>query len=321
MRVLVRILFILFYSSTIFAEEIVIQGTVVNSKTSKSIPNVNIFLREKILGTSSNNNGYFKIKIPVKYESDFLFFEHIGFDTLALRISLVIDQKEFYLNPKPIQSSAIQIEAERSNIRILKDLPQPITVIDNKAFEIRGYIDAGDLLSTDQSIQIEEETSGKKVVTMRAGNADDILVLLNGIKMNSIYDNIFDLSLINLEDVERFEIIKGSHTALYGSDGFSGVINVVPKWYKNYYAKVQQRFGSYNTADWNLQFNYDLLSRINLAYTYKKGNSQRKYVNDPEAENALDNNMIHHSANMNINLSSKQNMTLIITVLMNLYPI
>ena len=122
-------------------------------------------------------------------------------------------------------------------------------MLESKTFEIRGFIDAGDLLKTEHSIQVEEDLSGKKTVSIRGGNPDEIVVMYNGVKLNRAYDNTFDLSLIDLEDIDRFEIIKGSNTALYGPEAFSGVINIVPKTQYDYHVRFQQRLGTYQSGN------------------------------------------------------------------------
>jgi hypothetical protein len=292
-----RYLYLLFltYICIVSGQHIKIQGSVYNIATDEPIPNVNIYLPDYTKGTISDNQGKFVLEISEQMVDRILIFEHIGFDTLILAVEDFPGNSVIYLKPNPLKSDAIDVEALRLDIEIVKDLPQALKVIKKDEFEIRGYTDAGDLLSKDQSIQINEETSGKKTLAMRAGNADDVLILLNGIKLNNAYDNTFDISFINLENVERIEIIKGSHTALYGPDGFSGVINIIPDWYKKYNIKFQQRFGTYNSAYWNLQLNYDFLNRAYISYNYKNGNSTRKYKDNSELNNSLNNKTDQHT--------------------------
>ena len=114
------------------------------------------------------------------------------------------------MQPRVIQLQGIEVigQNERQKIEISKDIPQTVALLDAKNFEIRGYVDAGDYLKTEHSVQVEEEISGKKTLSIRGGNADEVIVLYNGVKMNSSFDNLFDFSLIDLENLERFELIK-----------------------------------------------------------------------------------------------------------------
>ena len=162
-------------------------------------------------------------------------------------------KKYIYLQSRVIPLEGVRVEGERvQNMEIEKDIPQTVSLIKARKFETRGFVDAADLLRTDHSIQVAEELSGKKTVSIRGGNPDDTIVLYNGVKMNRTYDNTYDLSLIDLEDIERFEIIKGSNTALYGPEAFSGVINIVPKVQYGHKIRFQQRFGTYQSGNWGL---------------------------------------------------------------------
>jgi len=59
-------------------------------------------------------------------------------------------------------------------------------------------------------------------------SASRVLVLANGVHMNSRRDGVIDLSLIPLAPGDRVEIVKGPLSALYGSAAIGGVLNVVP---------------------------------------------------------------------------------------------
>ena len=57
------------------------------------------------------------------------------------------------------------VEIEETGVsQIAKDLPQTISMIEARNFEIRGFTDAGDLLRVDHSVQIDERISGNRVM-------------------------------------------------------------------------------------------------------------------------------------------------------------
>jgi len=61
---------------------------------------------------------------------------------------------------------------------------------------------------------------------MNGMGSEHTLVILDGIKMNSAQNSVFDLSLLPLESVERIEIQGNGAGSLYGSDAMAGVISV-----------------------------------------------------------------------------------------------
>ncbi len=87
--------------------------------------------------------------------------------------------------------------------------------------------------------------------SIRGSSAGNVLILADGIPVNdpSVISNNFDLNFINLDQVERIEILKGGQSTLYGSDAASGVINIITKINFTKKLNLSGTFtgGSYNT--------------------------------------------------------------------------
>lgn len=106
-------------------------------------------------------------------------------------------------------------------------------------------IGANNVLGTNQNISI------------RGASAGNVLLLIDGIPVNdpSAITNYYDLNFINIDQVERIEVLKGGQSTLYGSDAVAGVINVILK-------KADKKItvfggvtgGSYNTLKESIGF-------------------------------------------------------------------
>ena len=301
--------FLLTLSPTYIFSQKIHTLSVLDANTHQFIPGVNIFSKRLKTGTVSDQTGKFSFPFKGLAVTDTVIFQHIAFDKLEVPAWEVMTGKNIFLQPRVIPLKGVEIQAETSyRPEYLKDMPQKVAQIEAKEFEIRGFVDAGDLLRVDQSAQVKEELSGKKTIALRGGNPDEVTVLYNGVKMNNTFNNIFDLSLIDLEDIKRFEIIKGSNTALYGSDAFSGVINIVPKTKLNYRLRFQQRVGTYRSGNWGLHINPgDLIwdsPKILTSYSYKRGALARQFADEDTGENfdeersQLNNESEHHTASL-----------------------
>ncbi|UCF65396.1 MAG: TonB-dependent receptor plug domain-containing protein [bacterium] len=292
----VTYLFIFFLTTSLFPNEIVLEGKVRDSNTYREISEVNIFISGFKIGTTSDVSGKFRLKIPRLISDMEIVFQHVAYDTLILPVQQAISRQDFYLQEKVIPLPAVDVVAEAERLEIKRDLPQSMSVYKARDFEFKGYTDAGDLLRTDHAVQIDEDLNGKKLAAIRGGNPDEVVVLYNGIKLNSNYDNIFDLSLIDLDDIKRFEVIKGSNTTLYGPEAFSGVINIVPKLYRDYKIRFKQRIGSYNSGDWSLGLNQKI-NNFNVNYSIRKGASTRDFAEEERTNAQLLNAVEYHQAN------------------------
>jgi len=67
-------------------------------------------------------------------------------------------------------------------------------------------------------------------VGLRGANFHQVLILLDGVRMNDPQTAHHNLDLpIDLEDLDRIEILHGHGSSVYGADAFGGVINFITK--------------------------------------------------------------------------------------------
>lgn len=66
-------------------------------------------------------------------------------------------------------------------------------------------------------------------VFIRGADADHVLVLVDGVEVNSTTLGAFDFAHLTTDNIERIEIIRGSGGTLYGSQAIGGVINIITK--------------------------------------------------------------------------------------------
>lgn len=64
--------------------------------------------------------------------------------------------------------------------------------------------------------------------SLRGQDSDKTLILVDGLRRTEKYAGA-NLNNIQLEDVERIEIVRGPMSALYGSDALGGVINIITR--------------------------------------------------------------------------------------------
>lgn len=66
-------------------------------------------------------------------------------------------------------------------------------------------------------------------VSIRGSTADGVLVLLDGLPLNSAFGGAVDLSSIPRGWIERIEVLRGPEGALYGAGALGGVVNVITR--------------------------------------------------------------------------------------------
>jgi len=67
--------------------------------------------------------------------------------------------------------------------------------------------------------------------SIRGSEASQVLVLIDGVRLNSPQYGQFDLNQlpVALNEVDRIEVLRGAASALYGSNALGGVINIITR--------------------------------------------------------------------------------------------
>ncbi len=118
--------------------------------------------------------------------------------------------------------SAAQVETP------LEDVSGSVTVISSAELRERQVESFGDALRTLPGLTVSRSGGRGALTSMfpRGGESDFTLVLVDGVRVNA-FGGGFDLSLLDVGDVERIEFAAGPQSALYGADAIGAVVQVI----------------------------------------------------------------------------------------------
>jgi outer membrane cobalamin receptor len=116
----------------------------------------------------------------------------------------------------------------------LSEIPSSISVVNLEDIEARNAMSVTDLLQDLPGLHVVQPSGqgGVARIFLRGGDQNLTMILVDGVRVNDPLDSrgsAFDFSMIDLNDVERIEVVRGPHSAVYGSDALAGVINVITK--------------------------------------------------------------------------------------------
>ncbi|MCD4654291.1 TonB-dependent receptor [bacterium] len=172
----------------------------------------------------------------------------------------------------------IEVSASRpDDSNLLSDLPAFITTIEISD-DCSRFQTLPELLSGAVGVTIKDFGGLGKLstVSIRGSSANQVIVLLDGVKINTASGSGVDLSTLPLDSVEKVEILRGADSAVYGSGAMGGVVNLitrktdVPGWQSH----GNLTYGSFNTSnvDLGLWYNRDGTSyRIMTKYQHSDG--------------------------------------------------
>ena len=152
---------------------------------------------------------------------------------------------------------------------LLKNAPVQTEVITRRMLDSYGSKSLEDILSgLTASFAFNEGDMGGQMQLNGLGN-NYILILIDGKRIHGDVGGENDLGLIDPQNIEKIEIVKGAQSALYGSDAIAGVINIITKKHteKGIYADNSTRYGTHN----------DLRQHNTLALNIGKFSSQTNF--------------------------------------------
>ena len=115
----------------------------------------------------------------------------------------------------------------------VKAVPNTVEVITKEDIERLGADNLTSALRLAANLDLTKAGMTGNAVRIRGMSTNHTLILVDGRRVagedTSVTQNVYTLNRINLSQVERIEIVRGSASALYGSDALGGVINIIMK--------------------------------------------------------------------------------------------
>lgn len=225
---LLKIIFFLFLLNIIsYSQTFELKFFITDSITNTKIPNVNIGLSDKYFSTSNfNGEAYLRNVFAGSY---LLKISHIGYKTFERIIHLSSDTiLTVYLSPLSIRLGEVIVTSSKFE-KNPDLLPYPVSVISQKEIQFDPSQTVSELLKSESGISLLRDGIWGTEISIRGLNRSNIVTLVDGSRIETSTDISARLSMFDLNDIERVEVIKGAASSLYGSGATGGIINVITK--------------------------------------------------------------------------------------------
>lgn len=118
-------------------------------------------------------------------------------------------------------------------------------------------------------------------VSVRGSSFEQVLVLINGIRMNDSQTGHNSLNIpVDLANVERIEIIKGPAAIRFGNNAYAGVINIVTIPHADENVKISTEGGDFQTYSLGLSSNFGTEKFSNLIQANSESSSGYRHNTD-----------------------------------------
>ena len=219
----------LFFLTNSYAQNNSISGKILSN--GKALPFANVYLKNSNLGTSSDENGFYKIKnIPRRKFT--IIISSLGYQKKSVQINFKENQQ--------IKRTFSLSETESLEGIVISGTLKPVTK-SNSPVPVEVYSKTFFKKNPTPSIfeSMQNVNGIRPQLNCNVCNTGDIhinglegpytFVLIDGMPLVSGLSTVYGLNGIPQALIERVEIVKGPASTLYGSEAVGGIINIITK--------------------------------------------------------------------------------------------
>ncbi len=266
-----------------------ISGKIWDVSNQQPVPGVQIRIATLQLATTSDNSGYFELELTPSETQDLL-FSHIGYQDQEIAIQrdgADLESVNVFLEPTILRGNEVMITATRTS-RSLAQIPGRAEVVLASEFNRTTTTQVDAALQRIPGINIHR-TSGeyevRPVISMRGVGGDDpgrTLVLVDGVPINKSDTGVANLKRIQVQQIDRVEILKGAGSALYGASAMGGVVNILTRPTTDKLSgRIGFHHGTHNTQKFDMSLARRFNNGIELSFNGYQGNGDG-YVDIPD---------------------------------------
>ncbi|TRX58425.1 TonB-dependent receptor [Fulvivirga sp. M361] len=162
--------------------------------------------------------------IPIKYE-----ISHISFNTI--QDSLFTRAKEVLLTPIVVALNEVVVTGQYAP-QSAKNAIYKVRTITRERINGQGATTLRDVLSNELNIRFSRDNAlGTSGISMQGISGQNVKVLIDGVPVTgrSGVANEIDINQLNVNSIDRIEIVEGPMAVNYGADALAGVINIITK--------------------------------------------------------------------------------------------
>lgn len=155
----------------------------------------------------------------------------------------------------------------------LKKSVYQVRVISSERIELSGATNIQQVLNKQLGFRFSNDnTLSIADVKLNGMGGNNIKILLDGVPMVDRYDERVSLSQIDINTIERIEIVEGPMSVAFGSDAMAGIINVITKKNKKDVFSITAAAQEETAGNEYYPFSYQGVHTQNVNINYAKKN-------------------------------------------------
>lgn len=218
----------LLFPSLLVAQEYLLRGTVIDALTSEGIREAQVFLRETGKTQRTDSSGFFSF---AHLESGWytIVVSHPMYERTEERIRLESTAPAtitITLQPPLYRMPAVVVQSMRTAANS-EQLPYPTAILEYSQLNENAHQTIAEALGKMPGLRLSRDGMWGTTVNVRGMSRYDVVLLTDGIRVETAQDLAGSMSLINPYDLDRVEVVKGPSYAGTGTIG--GVVHYLSK--------------------------------------------------------------------------------------------
>ncbi len=197
-------------------------------ETGKPLEGVSVYDKQNHKVSVSNEKGIVDINTD-KFPTH-LVASHLGYQSREIEIPNAGDFS-FELYPSVEQFEDVVVTGQFEPQSVSKSVFK-VRTISMETMQARGATRLQDVLNTELNFRFSMDPAiGVTNIEVQGLTGQNVKVLIDGIPVigRQGTGNAIDINQININTIERVEIIEGPMSTIYGADALAGVINIITK--------------------------------------------------------------------------------------------
>ena len=211
-----------------FSQQYTISGYVKEEATGESLLGTNVYIKENLKGTTTNQYGFYSLTVP---DTSFtLIFSFIGFQLQEFPVKLIKNIRlNVNLKSNAIETKEITINAEKQDRNVQSSEMGRQTLDIEKIKTLPAFLGEVDILKSIQLLPgVSSAGEGNSGFYVRGGGPDQNLILLDEANVYNASHLFGFFSVFNADAIQNVTLTKGNMPANYGGR-LSSVLDIQMK--------------------------------------------------------------------------------------------
>ena len=232
---------------------------IVVDASNKVIPFVNTQVtyefnnQKKELQTLSNGEGV--LFIDTNWINVKLKLKHVSYQTKFSTVNSKNKKVMMYLDNTELTTFVVTGQYSSSSV---DESVHKVKVIDSKRIEAQGAVNLQELMEQEMNVRVSQDNTLGSSMSIQGLSGENVKILIDGVPVVGRMNGSIDLSQINLNNIERVEIVEGPLSVNYGTNALAGTINLITK-------KNKKKFGARAEGYYETIGQYNFNASVDLA--------------------------------------------------------